>query len=179
MGSFAGFLGNAAGEFAQAARQDKQREFESEMQRRSELTNLLGKLAGDPTAHPETQQAALQGIAAIHGSPWNKPIKAEPIINSLITRGPQQPTQTATTPGAQAGSPHDLTNLIPQGQPMPTPPTSAGAPMPQLPQQAQFTPPPNVGMRYTPEEQAAQAAHAAGAITAATTREQMAQPLFQ
>src|SRR5438445_11417463 len=132
MGSFSGFLGDAASGFAQAAREDKQRQFEMEHERRTQLTNLLGKLAGDPTAHPETQQAALQGIAAIHGSPWNKPIKAEPIINSLITRGPQQSTQTATTAGPTAGAPHDLANLIPPGQPMPTPPTSAGAPMPQV-----------------------------------------------
>src|SRR6266849_4786218 len=152
MGGFAGFLGDAAAGYSQAAELDRRRQFESEMDKRSQVVNLLGKLAQDPTAHPETQQQALQMALETLHQPYNKPIK--PDFNRLITTGPKQPTQTATTPGAQAGPLHDLTNLIPQGQPMPTPPTSAGQPMPQLPQQAQFTPPPNVGMRYTPEEQA-------------------------
>ncbi len=194
MGSFAGFLGSAAGGYAQAAREDTQRQFETEQNRRGQLVDMLGKLAQDPTVHPETQQAALQMAMETLHAPWNKPIK--PDINKLITAGPAQPTQTATSQGQQSSVPHDLTNLIPKGQPMPTPPggidpgfsmtppagaaqhdpgfsvapptgtanidpgfsigstTAQGRPMPSLPQQAQFTPPPNMGMRYTPAEQA-------------------------
>ncbi len=100
------------------------------MDRRDQIANMLGKLASDPTAHPDTRQNAFQmALETLHAAP-GKVVK--PDINRLITTGPKQPTQTATTPSAQAGPPHDLTNLIPQGQPMPTPPTSAGQPMPQL-----------------------------------------------
>ncbi len=155
MGGFLGFLGSAAGGYAQASREDTQRQFETEQNRRGQLVDMLGKLAQDPTAHPETQQAALQMAMETLHAPWNKPIK--PDINKLLTAGPAQPTQTATSQGQQAAPPHDLTNLIPKGQPMPTPPTSEGMPAPPVAQQAQFTPPPNMGMRYTPEEQAQQA----------------------
>src|SRR6266436_4116222 len=122
MGSFAGFLGDAASGYAQAAHQERQRQFESDIDQRRQTVELLGKLASDPTAHPETQQKALQqALNVLHS---NKPLKLD--IKDLLTSGPMQPTQTATTPGAAAAPQHDLTNLIPQGQPMPTPPTSAG-----------------------------------------------------
>ncbi len=194
MGSFAGFLGSAAGGYAQAAREDTQRQFETEQNRRAQMVDMLGKLAQDPTAHPETQQQALQmAIETLH-APWNKPVK--PDFNRLITTGPKQPTQTATTPGPTAGPQHNLTNLIPQGQPMPTPPTGSGLPgpgqsfgpsghyamdvpgtpqataagrmMPQVREQAQFTPPPNMGMRYTPGEMAGIEGQQAGAVAGGT-----------
>ncbi len=164
MGGFAGFLGSAAGGYAQAAREDTQRQFETEQNRRGQLVDMLGKLAQDPTAHPETQQAALQMAMETLHAPWNKPIK--PDINKLLTAGPAQPTQTATSQGQTAAVPHDLTNLIPKGQPMPTPPTSAGMPAPPVAQQAQFTPPPNMGMRYTPAEQAGMAGQEHEAVAA-------------
>ena len=166
MGSFAGFLGDAAKGYAQAAQLDTQRQFEAEQNKRSQVVDLLGKLAQDPTAHPETQQAALQMALETLHAPWNKPIK--PDFNKLITAGPAQPTQTATTAGPTQAPQHDLTNLIPPGQPMPTPPTSAGVAEPQVSQQAQYTPPPNMGMRYTPTEQAQLAGQGAGAVAGGT-----------
>lgn len=100
MGAFADVLGGAASGFAQAAQQDRQRQFLDEENRRKQISDYLTSIAGNENAHPYARTAAGQMLLEIHQTPWTKPIK--PDFNRLITPIDQQQPESTFTPPPQA-----------------------------------------------------------------------------
>jgi hypothetical protein len=148
MGSFFGNLGHVAQGYTDASQKEMTRQFEVERDRRSQIVDMLGKLAQDESAHPDTRNSALQmAIDTLH-SPWNKPVK--PDFGRLITTAPGRKLSEFTPP--------------------PTPPLEIGGqtvPNEQPRTVSLESPPSPPGLRYTPEEQAQMAARAVGAVTGA------------
>lgn len=183
MGGLASVLGGAALGFGQAAQQDRQRQFESEENRRSQIGTWLGKLAGDETAHPASRQAAIQEMLALQQAPFGKPYKFD--IDKIIAPAEPPSTQTSVTGGgAVPGAAQQITMPAPPsgmiGPQQDTTSTVQGAPHPTLPLTAELTKPGDpAGIFKSPEQMAQEHAFATGEAAKATAGAQMAAPIYQ
>lgn len=184
MGSgLANVLGGAATGFAGEAAAERQRAFLNEENRRTQIGGFLQKIALDDTAHPYTRQKAAQTFLEMNQTPHTKIFKFDP--NVLVAPAEAQPTQTSTIAGQPSFTPPAPPPTLAGGA---TGPPSieqqAGAlPLtrPQVPTAtAQYTPPPvPPGIFKTPQQQAADLATRAAAVTGATAGAEAKFPVMQ
>src|SRR5882724_1830730 len=183
MGGFSSILGSAAGGYQKAAQIDKQRQFDAEMEHRTEVTGLLQKLAFDETASPEARNAALNEMGNVHATPITKQYKFDPYKSGIIR--PAQSRQV-TTPGlsAPAPPPGGAQPSFSAGAPGEAPQMSVPASPPGLSQAmagagaGQVSTPGQAGAFMSPAEVTQMAAQRAGAVAGAQAKETMAAPIY-
>src|SRR6266700_4305183 len=111
MGSFLGFLGNAAGGFEQARQQDLSRQFADEQNRRAMASELLGHVALDPNQPDEVRTPFLNAYMNLAKLPPDKKFDfgkhMQPAFDAMSQyrmKLQQTQAQAAATPRPPLGS---------------------------------------------------------------------------